>query len=141
MRSDSIGIYLGHKKINPVGFKAVYYGNKLIWMDVKSVSFTTTFLYYQTSGLSYYKYAVAELQITNTNSKLLQGKNIISVELDGRTSDVKWTFPTSGSSIKKDYLVVEATSATFREVQNKVKSDYGVSFSKNISNVVVHYTD
>ena len=141
MRSDSIGIYLGHKKINPVGFKAVYYGNKLIWRDVKSVSFTTTFLYYQTSGLSFYNYTVAELQITNMNAKLLQGKNIISVELDGRTSDVKWTFPTSGSSIKKDYLVVETTSATFREVQNKIKSDYGVSFSKNISNVVVYYTD
>ena len=141
MRSDSIGIYLGHKKINPVGFKAVYYGNKLIWRDVKSVSFTTTFLYYQTSGLSFYNYTVAELQITNMNAKLLQGKNIISVELDGRTSDVKWTFPTSGSSVNKYHLVVETTSATFREVQNKVKSDYGVSFSKNISNVVVYYTD
>ena len=141
MRSDSIGIYLANKKIKPVGFKAVYYGNKLIWRDVKSVSFRTTFLYYQTSGLSFYNYTVAELQITNMNAKLLQGKNIISVELDGRTSDVKWTFPTSGSSVTKYYLVVETTSATFKEVQNKVKSDYGVSFSKNISNVVVYYTD
>lgn len=141
MRSDSIGIYLGHKKINPVGFKAVYYGGKLIWMDVKSISFRSKFLYLQTSALPFYNYTIAQLQLNSLDAKSLQGKNIISVELDGRTSDIKWTFPTSGSSVNQYYLVSETTYDTYKDVQDKAKSDYGIFSSKTVSSVVVYYTD
>lgn len=141
MRSDSIGIYLGHKKINPVGFKAVYYGNKLIWRDVKSVSLSNIYYYYNGYPYAFYNYAVVQLQLDSSYAQLLQGKNIVSVELNGKTSDVEWTFPTSGSSLKKDYLVVEATAATFNQIDSKMKADYGISKSGYVSSVVIYYTD
>ena len=110
-------------------------------MDVKSISLSNIYYYYNGYPYAFYNYAVVQLQLDSSYAKLLQGKNIVSVELNGRTSDVKWTFPTSGSSLKKDYLVVEATAATFNQIDSKMKADYGISKSGYVSSVVIYYTD
>lgn len=135
--NNRTNLFYGSQKIT-----SRYLGDKLIWgkdLDAKSVSFSNTFFYYQGSPYGFYNYAVVQLQFTSSEAQLLRGKNILSVELDGRTSDVKWTFPTSGSSIKKDYLVVEATAATFTQVESKIKADYGISKSAYVD-AVVYYT-
>lgn len=119
-----------------------YLGDKLVWgdnLDVQSVSFSNKFFYYQYSGYGFYNYTAVELQLNATDAQLLQGKNIVSVEVEGKKSDIKWSFPTSGSSISKNYLVVETTSSTFKEVQNKAKSDYGITLGTFV-NAVVYYT-
>ena len=122
-----------------------YLGDKLIWgdnLDVQSVSIDNVFIYYyERPGYAFYNYAVVQLNLKSSDAKLIQGKNIIGVELEGKTSDVKWTFPTSGSSLNKDYLAVESTAATFTQVLNKVKSDYGIHKYGTVKSVVVHYTD
>lgn len=137
--NNRTNLFYGSQKIT-----SRYLGDKLIWgkdLDAKSVSFSNIFFYYQGNPYGFYNYAVVQLQFTSSEAQLLRGKNILSVELDGKTSDVKWTFPTAGSSINKDYLVVEATTATFTQVENKIKSDYGIPTYKSVKNVVVYYTD
>ena len=122
-----------------------YLGSQLIWgkdLDAKSVSIDNIFLYYyEGPGYAFYNYAVVQLHLKSTDAQLIKGKNIIGVELEGKKSDVKWTFPTSGSSLNKDYLAVESTAATFTQVLNKVKSDYGIYKYATVKSVVVHYTD
>ena len=122
-----------------------YLGDRLIWgkdLAAKSVSIDNVFLYYY-EGTPYavYNYTVVQLNLKSSDAQLIQGKNIIGVELEGKTSDVKWTFPTSASSLNKDYLAVESTAATFTQVLNKVKSDYGIHKYGTVKSVVVHYTD
>ena len=121
-----------------------YLGDKLIWgkdLDAKSISFSSVFLYYYDTPYAFYNYTVVQLHLKSSDAQLIQGKNIIGVELEGKKSDVKWTFPTSGSSLNKDYLAVESTAATFTQVLNKVKSDYGIYRYATVKSVVVHYTD
>lgn len=121
-----------------------YLGDKLIWgkdLDAKSITFSKVFLYYPEKPYSFYNYSAIQLQLSSSNAQLIRGKSIISVELDGKTSDVEWTFPTSGSSLNKDYLTVESTATTFTQVQNKIKSDYGIPKYTSVGSVVVHYTD
>lgn len=119
-----------------------YLGNQLIWgdnLDVQSVSFTNIFFYYGSRGYDFYNNAVVQLQLSSSDAQPLKGKNIVSVELNGKTSDVEWTFPTSGSLLTESYLTVESTEATFNQISSKMKSDYGISRSERVS-VVVYYT-
>ena len=127
-----------------------YLGGNLIWGDnlgtvgddsgTQTVSFSNIYLYYQPNPYSFYNYTVAQLNLDSSDAQLIRGKNIVSVELDGKKSDVKWAFPTSGSSLIESYLAVESTSTTFTQVQNKIKSDYGISAHKYVDSVVIHYT-
>ena len=121
-----------------------YLGDKLIWGDnlaVQSASFSNIFYYYSGYPYGSYNNAVVQLQLSSSNAQLLQGKNIVSVELNGKTSDVEWTFPTSGSTLTKHYLTVESTSlSNFKQIDSKMKADYGISKSAHVS-VVVYYTD
>lgn len=120
-----------------------YLGDKLIWgdnLDVQSVSFSNIFFYLASRGYDFYKNAVVQLQLSSSDAQPLKGKNIVSVELNGKTSDVEWTFPTSGSALNKDYLTVESTPTTFNQISSKMKADYGMSRSERVD-VVVYYTD
>lgn len=131
-------MFYGSQKI-----RSRYLGDKLVWgdnLDVQSISFNNIFLYFQPYPYTFYNCTAAQLHFVASDAQLIRGKNIVSIELDGKKSDVKWTFPTSGSSLDKNYLAVETTTSTFDEIQNKAKADYGVSSSKSIKNVVVYYT-
>ena len=135
--NNRTNLFYGSQKI-----RSRYLGDKLVWgdnLDVQSVSFSNKFFYLQGYPYGFYNYAVVQLQLSSSDAQLLQGKNIISVEINGKKSDVKWTFPTSGSSMNKDYLVVEATADTFTQIESKIKADYGISKSAYVD-AVVYYT-
>lgn len=120
-----------------------YLGGQLIWgdnLDTQTVSFSNIYIYYQPNGYSFYNYTAAQLHFDSSDAQLIRGKNIVSVELDGKKSDIKWTFPTSDSTLDNNYLAVESTSTSFTQVQNKVKSDYGISTHGFVDSVVVYYT-
>lgn len=136
--NNRTNLFYGSQKIT-----SRYLGDKLIWgknLSAQSIPFSGKFFYYQGYPYSFYNYTVAQLQLNSSEAQLIRGKNIISVELNGKTSDVKWTFPTSGSSINKDYLVVETTTSTFTQIESKMKADYGISKSGSV-NAVVYYTE
>ena len=136
--NNRTNLFYGSQRI-----RSRYLGDKLVWgdnLDVQSISFNDIFLYFQASPYGFYNYTAAQLQLTSGEAQLLQGKNIVSVEIEGKKSDVKWAFPTSGSSLTQSYLAVESTATTFTQVQNKIKSDYGISTAKTAKSVVVYYT-
>lgn len=119
-----------------------YLGSKLIWGDnlsTQTASFSEIYIYYQPNGYSFYNYTAAQLHLSSSDAQLIRGKNIVSVEINGKKSDTKWAFPTSDSTLDSNYLAVESTSTTFTQVQNKIKSDYGISKHAYVS-VVVYYT-
>lgn len=120
-----------------------YLGSQLIWgkdLDVQSISFSHIFFYYGSRGYDFYNNAVVQLQLSSSDAQPLKGKNIVSVEANGKTSDVEWTFPTSGSVLTESYLTVESTPTTFNQISSKMKADYGMSQSEYVD-VVVYYTD
>lgn len=136
--SNRTDLFYGSQRIT-----SRYLGDKFIWgedLDAKSISFPNNlFLFYQTSPRENYNYTTTQIHLSSSQAQLIQGKKIISVEIDGKTSDVKWSFPTSGSTLNPLYLAVESTADTFTQVQNKVKSDYG-KLTNAIVGIVVHYS-
>ena len=135
--SNRTDLFYGSQRIT-----SRYLGSQLVWgkdLDVQSVSFEHIYFYFQPM-YNFYNYTIAELQLNSSQAELVRGKNIVSVEIEGKTSDTKWAFPSSGSALNKNYLAVESTPAVFYEEQNKIKSDYGKS-SPSYVDIVVYYTD
>lgn len=137
--SNRTDLFYGSQRIT-----SRYLGDKFIWgedFDAKSISFSNNlYFFHQHTPRENYNYTTTQIHLSSSEAKLIQGKYIISVEIDGKTSDVKWSFPTSGSTLNPNYLAVESTADTFTQVQNKVKSDYGKRTSAFVR-IVVHYKD